>query len=59
MDKLHVDMDEANSAKATLEIIIKTAKDQVAEFQRQVQALQTHAMESRATANKVTKLERS
>lgn len=47
-------MDEANATKATVEIRVKTTKDQVAELQQQIYLLQAQATESRAIADKVT-----
>lgn len=58
MDKLQEGLDEAIATKATLEISAKTAEDQVAELQQQVQALQAEAMEKRASTDKVAELEK-
>lgn len=43
IEKLQTDLDEANTAKATLENQFKTAEDQVANLQCQVQELQSQA----------------
>lgn len=36
IDKLQVDLDEANAAKVTIEARVKTVEDQVANLQRQL-----------------------
>lgn len=53
VDKLQVDLDEANATKATLEGRATTTEDQVANLQQQAQDLQSQVQESQSTSDKI------
>lgn len=57
VDKLQIDLDQANTSKLALENRAKAAEDQVAMLQRQVQELQSQVEENWATSTRIIELE--